>query len=355
MNRLRSASRLVVLLTACGGAGATPVDPPPAACTFANPLAGGADPWVVKQDGSYYYIQSRDNGIWISKSTKLSDVITAGRTQVWTAPSTGWNITNVWAPELHYIAPKWYIYYAAGTDAPGQPFLHQRAGVLESVGSDALGPYADIGMLYTGDSLGTNQGNRWAIDLTTAQIGAQRYAIWSGWAANATTDRTPQNLYIARMDSPTIISSNRVMISAPTASWEVGTELDLQEGPEVVQHGGDTFVFYSTRESWLKEYRLGQLRLASATADPMSPASWTKSGPVFAGNAGIYGVGHASFTTSPDNAEWWVVYHSKVSTAPGWDRDIRMQKFTWGGDGAPLFGEPSPTGQKITRPGGECS
>jgi GH43 family beta-xylosidase len=69
----------------------------------------------------------------------------------------------------------------------------------------------------------------------------------------------------------------------------------------------------------------------------------------------VYGVGHASFTTSPDGTEWWVVYHSKVSTAPGWDRDIRMQKISWGGDGAPLFGEPTPTGQKVTRPAGECS
>jgi GH43 family beta-xylosidase len=353
ISRLRSASHLVVLLTACGGASVALPDPaPPAQCTFTNPLAGGADPWVVKQDGSYYYIQSRDNGIWVSKSTRLSDVITAGRTQVWAAPATGWNSTNIWAPELHFIDGRWYIYYAGGSSGP--PFINQHAGVLQSVGADALGPYTDKGMLYTGDSLGTNTGNRWSIDLTSAQIGAQRYAIWSGWAGNATTDKTPQQLYIAKMDTPWSISSNRVMISAPTASWEVGTELDLQEGPEVVQHGSDTFVLYSTRESWLKEYRLGLLRLSSLTADPMSPSSWTKTGPVFAGNAAVYGVGHASVTTSPDNLESWVVYHSKVSTTPGWDRDIRMQKFTWGADGAPSFGDPSPTGQKVNRPGGEC-
>ena len=349
-----AAATLLLLSTSCSGASSpAPIEPPPVAqCVFANPLASGADPWVVREDGSYYYIQSRDNGIWVSRSSRLTDVVTSQMTQVWTAPSTGWNRTNVWAPELHFIDGRWYIYYAAGSSGP--PFITQHAGELQSASADAFGPYTDRGMLYTGDSLGTGTGDRWSIDLTVALINGQRYAIWSGWAQNATTDRTPQQTYIARMENPWTISSNRVMLSAPTAQWELGTELDLQEGPEVVQHGSDTFILYSTRESWLKEYRLGQLRLQSATADPMIPESWTKTGPVFSGNAGVFGVGHASFTTSPDNTESWVVYHSKVSATPGWDRVVRAQKFTWSSSGAPVFGEPTPTGEKTPRPSGEC-
>ena len=341
----------LLLTVGCGGGGAGPVNPPPTPCTFTNPLASGADPWVVKQDGAYYYVQSRNDGIWISKSAKLSDVITASATQVWAAPASGWNHTNIWAPELHFIDGHWYIYYAGGESGP--PFIYQHAGVLQSTGTDALGIYVDKGMLYTGDSAGTGTGNRWSIDLTTAQIGGQRYAVWSGWRQNASTDRTPQQLYIARMENPWTISTNRVELSAPTETWERGTELDLQEGPEFLQHGSDVFLIYSTRESFLKDYRLGQLRLQSASADPLNPANWTKSGPVFLGNAAIFGVGHASFTTSPDNNENWIVYHSKVSESPGWDRVVRMQSFTWGASG-PNFGEPTPTGQKVPRPAGEC-
>jgi GH43 family beta-xylosidase len=99
------------------------------------------------------------------------------------------------------------------------------------------------------------------------------------------------------MSDPVTISGPRVKLSSPVESWEVGTELSLEEGPEILQHGGDTFIIYSTRESWLKEYRLGQLRLRPG-ADPLDPASWTKSGPVFTGSGEVYGVGHASFTTS---------------------------------------------------------
>jgi GH43 family beta-xylosidase len=345
-------------VAACGGSAATtPVGQPSgpstsAQCTFTNPLAAGADPWVVKQDGAYYYVQSIANGIWISKSNTLTGVITAPPSKVWAPTDTGWNRTNVWAPELHLIGGRWYIYYAAGSSGP--PYIAQHAGVLQSAGSDALGSYGDLGMLYTGDSLGTGTGNRWAIDLTVTQIGAQRYAVWSGWTNNALTDKTPQQLYIARMDNPWTISSNRVQIAAPTAPWERGTELDLEEGPEFIQHGSDVFVIYSARESWLKDYQLGELRLQAGAADPMLPASWTKTGPVFSGNAGVYGVGHASFTTSPDGSESWIVYHSKTSTTPGWDRDVRMQKFSWTTSGEPLFGDAVLAQTKVARPAGEC-
>jgi GH43 family beta-xylosidase len=347
---------LVALAASCssGGGSAGPVENPPAAtCTFTNPLASGADPWVVKQAGIYHYIQSRNNGIYIATSPNLSDVIVAPATQVWAAPpAPAWNTTNIWAPELHFIDGRWYIYYAGGP-APA-PFLNQRAGVLQSAGADALGPYVDKGMLYTGDEAATGADNRWAIDLTVGVIGGRRYAVWSGWRGSASTDRTPQYTYIAPMENPWTISSNRAEISGPTESWERGTELDLQEGQTFLTHGGDVFILYSTRESWLKEYRLGQLRLQSASADPMSPASWIKSGPVFTGTGGVLGVGHASFSVSPDETESWVVYHSKVSEAPGWDRVVRMQKFTWGPDGAPSFGDPVPSGQKTARPAGEC-
>ena len=108
--------------------------------------------------------------------------------------------------------------------------------------------------------------------------------MWSGWEANAPTDRTPQQLYIARMSNPWTIQSDRVRISSPTEVWEHGTELDLNEGPEFLSHGDQTFIIYSTRESWLEDYRLGQLRLKSFDSDPMDSISWLKTGPVFTGS-----------------------------------------------------------------------
>lgn len=351
-----------VLLVACssGGGGTSGGPPPPPLCpnTFSNPIAPGADPWVIRDNGAYYSVESRDGGIWVYKSDTLTNPKRNG-VKVWTPTSGGWNQTDIWAPELHLVNGRWYIYYAAGRPGPAganAEFTDQRSGVLESAGTDPQGPYTDKGMLYTGDSIATGANPVWAIDLTVKDIGGQLYAVWSGWLENATTQVTPQHLYIARMSNPWTIATNRVKISSPVESWELGPQLNLQEGPEFLVNGGATFIIYSTRESFLPDYRLGQLRLTPG-ADPMNPASWTKSGPVFVGlpSGGVYGVGHASFTTSPDGTENWIVYHAKSLNSPGWDdRRIRMQKFTWNADGSPNFGTPVANGVSVLVPSGQC-
>ncbi|HKI46090.1 MAG TPA: glycoside hydrolase family 43 protein [Balneolales bacterium] len=323
-------------------------------CTFANPVGKGQDPWVTKKDGYYYYfIESRDGGIYVSKNKKLTDIKEKEKL-VWTPPKSGWNHANIWAPELHYINGKWYIYYAAAKEA-GSPFIYQRSGVLQAATRDPQGKYIDKGELYTGDDIINRTNDKWAIDLTVSKINNQLYAIWSGWTENESTDKTSQNLYIARMKNPWTISSNRVEISSPTAGWEKGPELDLQEGPEVLKHNEDVFIIYSTQDSWLVTYKLGQLKLMSPTADPMNPANWIKTGPVFRGTSNVFGVGHASFTTSPDGTQNWIVYHSKVDSTPGWNRVIDMKPFGWKRDGSPDFGEPVPPGKQIPVPSGQCN
>ncbi|MEX2592759.1 MAG: glycoside hydrolase family 43 protein [Anditalea sp.] len=316
---------------------------------FANPIADGADPWVFKKDGFYYYCGSGEGGIVVSKSEKLTDL--GEKEVVWRPEKGAWNQTNIWAPEIHFIEGKWYIYYAAGVAGP--PFIHQRSGVLESVSDDPFGPYEDKGMIYTGDDIADSSSVKWAIDLTTMVMNGQRYAIWSGWEENRETDKTRQHLYIATMSNPHTISSNRVKISSPEEPWETGGPLDLNEGPQVLRKNEKVHLIYSTRESWMVEYRLGQLTLPDTLMDPLKPENWKKSGPVFEGTEEVLGVGHASFTTSPDGTEDWIFYHSKKTTEPGWDRDIRLQEFKWNTDDSPDFGQPIPAGTPIELPSGE--
>ena len=98
---------------------------------YTNPiLSSGADPWVIKHEGWYYYCSGVPGGIGVSRSRDLHKINPPVR--VWKVPEKGqWNSTCVWAPELHFWKGKWYIYYAAGYSGP--PFIHQKAGVLESV------------------------------------------------------------------------------------------------------------------------------------------------------------------------------------------------------------------------------
>jgi len=346
----------LVVLVSCSGpsTGSTDekiVNPPETECTFTNPLGAGQDPWVVKDDGRYLFLEHGSDGIKLSENRNLTD-IKSGQTTIWTQPADGWNSRNLWAPELHKIQNEWVIYYAAGTSGP--PFTTQRSGALRAVDGDPFGEWEDMGMLYTGDDVASGTNEKWAIDLTVLELGDRLFAIWSGWEFNEDTDRTPQHLYIAEMENPWTISSDRVKISSPEEEWEKGTELAINEGPEILKNDdGDVFIIYSASESWLPAYKLGQLKLTNPD-QPMSAESWEKTGPVFQGTSQVYGVGHASFTTSPDGREHWIVYHTKTDPSPGWDRVIHMQPFEWNSDGSPNFGTPVPGGVSIDRPSGAC-
>ena len=80
---------------------------------YTNPiLSSGADPWVIKHEGWYYYCSGVPGGIGVSRSRDLHKINPPVR--VWKVPEKGqWNSTCVWAPELHFWKGKWYIYYAA--------------------------------------------------------------------------------------------------------------------------------------------------------------------------------------------------------------------------------------------------
>lgn len=316
---------------------------------FTNPVWDGADPWMIKEGEYYYYCFSANNAIHVSKSKSMTH---RGEIKtVWEAPSAGWNQSCVWAPEIHFIGERWYVYYAAGESGP--PFINQRTGVLRSKTEDVFSGYEDMGMLYTGDHPENPKSNIWAIDMTILQLNGKLYTVWSGWEKQVDTDKTPQNLYIQEMENPFTLKGKRVLLSSPEESWETGGPLNLNEGPEILKNDNQVFIVYSCRESWLPEYRMGILQLKNQNDDPLIRANWIKTGPVFQGNDKVFGVGHCSFVQSPDGKEDWIVYHSKKSETPGWERDVRMQPFQWNTDGTPNFGEAIPAGVPMKLPSGE--
>jgi len=319
---------------------------PEADATFVNPIYPGADPWVVQKDGWYYLCQAGYGGrleVWKSRTlTQRGE-----RKIVWNPPASGWNRAQVWAPELHFVRGKWYIYYAA---SDGHNAAH-RMGVLEAATDDPQGPYVDRGVLYTGDDVGRGKRNRWAIDGTVLELRGRLYFLWSGWEGHEDV----QHLYVAEMSNPWTISSNRVRLCDNcTHTWErVGDRRGgrgLNEGPQVLVRNGKVFLVYSCSASWQSTYKLGMLWMDDS-ADPMNPRSWRKlGGPVFESTAEVFGVGHCCFTQSPDGTEDWILYHSKRYRWDGWDRVVRAQRFTWDENGFPVFGRPAATGRAMAVP-----
>lgn len=314
--------------------------------TFTNPIAPGADPWVIRH-GGYYYWSVADGGraIAIHRSDRLTSL--GEKFSAWRAPATGPHSRQLWAPELHRLDGRWYIYTAAD-DGKNE---NHRMIVLESAGDDPLGPYVFKSELYTGDHLDTQAQNRWAIDGTVLEHRGRRYLLWSGWQ----DERDEQWLYIATLANPWTVSSNRVRLAANNDHlWErVGEKPSgrgLNEAPQALVRHGRVFVTYSCSGSWQATYKLGLLTLAP-DGDPMNPAAWTKSPqPAFQSTAATFGAGHNCFVLSADGGDDWLVYHAKVQRADGWPRTLRAQPFTWRSDGTPDFGAPVEAGVPLRAP-----
>ncbi|MBG0855536.1 family 43 glycosylhydrolase [Streptomyces spinoverrucosus] len=314
---------------------------PASAASFSNPVKSvkGADPWISYHNGNYYLIStSWTDAITIRKSATLAGLATAPSVQVWKGDAAS-RCCNVWAPELHFLNGRWYLYYVAGQNVSDY-IPTQRSHVLESAGSDPMGPYTYRGRLNSA----------WMLDPTVGTINGQLYLF--GSASGGT-----QNLVAARMSNPYTVSGPFSTISTPTHDWERqgGT---VNEGPEILQRGGRTFLIYSASGCWTPDYKLGQLELTGS--NPLSASSWTKkSTPVFQrsdGN-GVYGPGHNGFFTSPDGSESWIVYHANDNASEGCDngRTTRAQRFTWNADGTPDFGTPVRLGASLAGPSGEPS
>ncbi|RIV24984.1 glycosyl hydrolase family 43 [Fibrisoma montanum] len=312
---------------------------------FQNPLlTSGPDPWTIYRDGYYYVTHTTGNNLVLYKTRSMSRLSSAPRTVVWTPPTSGPNSRNIWAPELHYVNNRWYIYYAADD---GRNENH-RMWVLENESADPTqGTWVSKGELELPE-------DKWAIDGTLLQHNGQLYFAWSGWP-NFSDGQ--QDLYMCRLTNPWTAQGPRVRISTPELNWEKEGSPDVNEGPEFLLRNDKIFLVYSASHCSTDAYALGMLT-ASATADLLNPASWTKTPqPVFGPYArdGAYGVGHNSFFTTPDGTENWLLYHANPTINTGCSnlRSPRIQRFTWKADGSPDFGTPVPLSEWIKRPSGE--
>ncbi|HEY0002408.1 MAG TPA: family 43 glycosylhydrolase [Actinoplanes sp.] len=318
----------------------TPTSATPAA-TFVNPIKrNGPDPWLQYYDGYYYLATTTWNStITMRRSATLAGLANATETTVFNLAGRANGCCNMWAPEFHLINGHWYLYYVAGQNVTDYNPT-QRLHVLESSGTDPMGPY----------TFKADLGNDWQLDASVLTVGANLYLMGTYGG-----DGAGQSNFIQRLSNPYTLTGSRVRLSAPTYDWEKQTGA-VNEGPEPLYHDGKVMVVYSASACWGPDYKLGLLTLTGT--DPMNPAHWTKkSTPVFQRNDanGVYAPGHNGFFKSPDGTEDWLVYHANSSASGGCDmnRSTRAQKFSWNADGTPNFGSPVSLSAALPVPSGE--
>lgn len=306
-----------------------------------NPLIQKrADPHMYKHtDGTYYFTATvpEYDKIELRSAPTIQGLATATAKVIWTKHATGVMAAHIWAPEIHHIENKWYIYFAAGSQSD---IWAIRIYVLENSSKNPMeGTWAEKGQVKTNFET-------FSLDATTFEHNNTRYLVWAD--KDPATPDINTNLYIAATENPWTIKGTGVMLSKPEYSWEtIGYKVN--EGPAVIKKNGKIFIAYSAAATDAN-YCMGLLT-ASDTSDLLKASSWTKSkNPVFKTGNGVYGPGHNSFTTSPDGSVDLIVYHGrdyKDITGDALDdpnRHTRVQELKWNSDGTPNFGSPVANG-----------
>ena len=285
---------------------------------FTNPIIpAGADPWIIKKDDTYYYCHSTGNGVAVRGFKWFSDANSSESITVYTAPKGTMYSEEYWAPELHYLDGEWYIYVAADD---GDNNNH-RMYVLKGTSQNPQDPFEMVGKI-------TDPTDKWAIDGTVMTYNDQKYFIWSGWEGDYNLS---QNIYIAKMKSPTEIEGERVLLSSPTEEWEKrgcgGDFPTINEGPVALIENGIVAIIYSASGSWCDDYCLGQLTFKGG--EIMDKNNWVKEdGPVLSKSENAYGPGHCSFVKD-DEGTLWLVYHANLVSGTSWGgRSVHVRKCT---------------------------
>lgn len=265
-----------------------------------------ADPWVYKHTDGYYYFSAsvpEYDRIEIRRSKSINGLAEAPAITIWRKHDEGMLSANIWAPEIHYIDGKWYIYFAAArTTETNEGLFDHRIFVLENENENPLeGKWIEKGQLKT-------NWESFALDATTFEHNGVRYLVWAQKDPNIYGN---SNLYIAKMKNPWTIEGEQIMIAEPEYDWEKIGFL-VNEGPAVLNRNGKIFISYSASATDYN-YCMGVL-IADENSDLLNKDSWYKSvTPVLKTNAEeeIFGPGHSCFTVSEDGKTDMLVYHAR--------------------------------------------
>ena len=298
-----------------------------------------ADPYVYKHtDGTYYFTASLPDydGIALRKADKLFNLKDAPEKMIWKKHDKGIMSFHVWAPELHFIFGKWYIYFAAGDV---DDIWAIRPYVLECQGDDPFNDeWIEKGMMQCSDE-DPFSFRAFSLDGTVLENHGEYYFIW---AEKVGVGKQISNLYIAKMESATKLSTVQVLLTTPDYDWErVG--FWVNEGPAFIKNDGKIYMTYSASETGVA-YCIGMLS-ADENDDLLDPKSWEKRRmPVLktSEELKIYGPGHNSFTVN-DEGEPVMIYHARTEAEivgnPLYNpnRHAMVMKVKWNESGEPEF------------------
>lgn len=311
---------------------------------FRNPIIKGSQSTnFYYSDGRYYYLRNSNGHIMIASMEDPSDFKRENEKSACNMFEQ-YSLTHLWCPQLIRIKDVWYIYVTADN---GDTDNH-RMYVLENRNNDPMsGTFTMLGQIHT------DSDDNWAIHGHVFEYNDSLYMVWSGWKDKRQYAEN-QCLYIASLESPTTLSSERVLISEPEYEWELQWinkdgrsstryPVYVNECPFYFnnRHTEKIHLFYSASANWTTYHCVGELT-AEKGSDILNPESWKKSeSPVFKSSAAqeVFGPDNPTIIPAPDGEHFYLVYAGLHNETGGYNTDVYCQPIKIV-DGRPIFGEP---------------
>lgn len=295
------------------------------------------DPWIIFAHGKFYITFTGNDRIPMWDAFSLMNFYDRpNKGAIWPAPSLGPQSERLWAPELHCLRGRWYIYFAGADKLVGNRShrMYVLGGPPESQDPHS-GPWELLGSIKGMDQ------RQWAIDGTVFEIDDSLYFCYSGWprredSENKWEDQKEnlQQLFILQLQDPITAMTDPVMISHPSETWERlgASDIAINEGPQWLTSptGHWKGLVYSCSASWTKDYKMATLEYLGG--NPLDPASWQKSGRPLLQNredgSGPYGPGHGCFLHA--GGQTVALFHATdLATDGNRNRRCRMQSVRW--------------------------
>ncbi len=264
---------------------------------FTNPVANGADPFVLYDEGTYYLYATNDgsNGYIAYTSTDLVNWHAAGyvlRDEDVNLVTPG-SYAGLWAPEVLRDGDTYYLVYTAQehigiatAESPLGPFRDKTGPLFEAKAIDGHFFRDDDGRLYL-------------------------YFVSTGaWNYNGYTTTGGNNIWGGEFDlaTCTFVEAPKLLIRWGAGEWNVN------EGPEMLKHNGTYHLTYS-------KYGYGSPSYSVCDATSSSPlGTFEKQGTVLITadpnrtdpDNNLYGTAHHCFVEGPDG-RLMIVYHAHRS------------------------------------------
>ncbi len=295
-------------------------------------IKNAADPFVFKDDDGTYYLYHTGKNFKVHSSKDLINWVALGSSM----PTSNykWAVQNFWAPELVKVNGEYYLHYT-GEAADGV----KRIGIAKS--SSPSGPFVDV---FDKGFYGTPPKSVIDSHIFVDDDGKVYMYYSNAMSSNQVGNQNYSEIWVIELkpDLSGTLGLAKKLIQ-PEQGWEYSNKEGnyWNEGAVLIKNAGTYYLMYSANCYCNSNYAVGY----ATSKSPLGPFVKYGKNPVLSNESVtnlVSGPGHHTITTSPDNKELLIIYHSHMDLSlKGGERMMNIDKIGFREDGTVYVNGPT--------------